>query len=233
MGQLLAQKQAAAAAATAAGATASAYAATAQVKAGEAMDQAGVMAASAKQQIIKGVHRAKNITPEEKAKLLSRASTVLTIASIVCPAGRVAKIGGKVVMACVSTPFSCTTSCTHSAQPLFLSRRGTMAKQAGLLDGKDKEEQQLETVAMTMQLKATADAGETMCERQLITSLGRKRGSLGQYDASCAQGLPGRRLRRRLQRHRAGRRPEGRHVPVRRRPQAVRDCLVPVEIFAS
>ena len=89
MGQLLAQKQAAAAAATAAGATASAYAATAQVKAGEAMDQAGVMAASAKQQIIKGVHRAKNITPEEKAKLLSRASTVLTIASIVCPAGRV------------------------------------------------------------------------------------------------------------------------------------------------
>ena len=109
MGQLLAQKQAAAAAATAAGATASAYAATAQVKAGEAMEQAGVMAASAKQQIIKGVHRAKNITPEEKAKLLSRASTVLTIASIVCPAGRVAKIGGKVVMACVSTPFSCTT----------------------------------------------------------------------------------------------------------------------------
>ena len=108
MGQLLAQKQAAAAAATAAGATASAYAATAQVKAGEAMDQAGVMAASAKQQIIKGVHRAKNITPEEKAKLLSRASTVLTIASIVCPAGRVAKIGGKVVMACVSTPFACT-----------------------------------------------------------------------------------------------------------------------------
>ena len=105
MGQLLAQKQAAAAAATAAGATASAYAATAQVKAGEAMDQAGVMAASAKQQIIKGVHRAKNITPEEKAKLLSRASTVLTIASIVCPAGRVAKIGGKVMMACVSTPF--------------------------------------------------------------------------------------------------------------------------------
>ena len=95
MGQLLAQKQAAAAAATAAGATASAYAATAQVKAGEAMDQAGEMAASAKQQIIKGVHRAKNITPEEKAKLLSRASTVLTIASIVCPAGRVAKIGGK------------------------------------------------------------------------------------------------------------------------------------------
>ena len=175
MGQLLAQKQAAAAAATAAGATASAYAATAQVKAGEAMDQAGVMAASAKQQIIKGVHRAKNITPEEKAKLLSRASTVLTIASIVCPAGRVAKIGGKVVMACVSTPFSCTT-CTHSAQPLFLSRRGTMAKQAGLLDGKDKEEQQLETVAMTMQLKATADAGETMCERQLITPSDRKRG---------------------------------------------------------
>ena len=116
MGQLLAQKQAAAAAATAAGATASAYAATAQVKAGEAMDQAGVMAASAKQQIIKGVHRAKNITPEEKAKLLSRASTVLTIASIVCPAGRVAKIGGKVMMACVSTPFSCT----HSVQPLFL-----------------------------------------------------------------------------------------------------------------
>ena len=175
MGQLLAQKQAAAAAATAAGATASAYAATAQVKAGEAMDQAGVMAASAKQQIIKGVHRAKNITPEEKAKLLSRASTVLTIASIVCPAGRVAKIGGKVVMACVSTPFSCTI-CTHSAQPLFLVHRGTMAKQAGLLDGKDKEEQQLETVAMTMQLKATADAGETMCERQFITPSGRKRG---------------------------------------------------------
>ena len=184
MGQLLAQKQAAAAAATAAGATASAYAATAQVKAGEAMDQAGVMAASAKQQIIKGVHRAKNITPEEKAKLLSRASTVLTIASIVCPAGRVAKIGGKVVMACVSTPFSCTT-CTHSARPLFLSRRGTMAKQAGLLDGKDKEEQQLETVAMTMQLKATADAGETMCDRQLITSLGRKR---GQQDAILCAG---------------------------------------------
>ena len=179
MGQLLAQKQAAAAAATAAGATASAYAATAQVKAGEAMDQAGVMAASAKQQIIKGVHRAKNITPEEKSKLLSRASTVLTIASIVCPAGRVAKIGGKVMMACVSTPFSCT----HSAQPLFLSCRGTMAKQAGLLDGKDKEEQQLETVAMTMQLKATADAGETMCDRQPITLSGRKERP---NDAFCA-----------------------------------------------
>ena len=63
-----------------------------------------------------------------------------------------------------------------------------MAKQAGLLDGKDKEEQQLETVAMTMQLKATADAGETMCDRQSITLSGRKERLI---DAFCAQGLPG------------------------------------------
>ena len=58
-----------------------------------------------------------------------------------------------------------------------------MAKQAGLLDGKDKEEQQLETVAMTMQLKATADAGETMCDRQSITLSGRKERP---NDAFCA-----------------------------------------------
>ena len=162
MGQLLAQKQAAAAAAGAAGASAS----------------AGLLVAQEKAK--KSIHRAQNMTPEEKAKLMSYGSMALSVAMVVCPAGRVAGMASKGMMA------------------------ASVAKGAGMKmpgGGAAGDEESQPTVAMTMQLQATASAGEMMFfkvdgydgEYKVIVPDGVKKGEMFQFDGdlkSVSEGVP-------------------------------------------
>lgn len=160
MGQLLAQKQAAAAAAGVAGASAS----------------AGLLVAQEKAK--KGIKRAQNMTPEEKAQLMSYGSMALSVAMVVCPAGRAAGMASKGIMA------------------------ASVAKGAGMkmpeMGGGAAAEP---TVAMTMQLQATAKAGETMFfkvdgypgEYKVEVPAGVKKGEMFQFDGdlqSVSEGVP-------------------------------------------
>jgi hypothetical protein len=163
MGQLLAQKQAAAAAAGAAGAS------------------AGAAALAAQESIKKGLHRAQNLSAEEKAKLMSYGSMALSVAMVVCPAGRAAGLVSKGMLA------------------------ANVAKGAGVkmpgVGGGAEEEDSGPTVNMTMQLTATADAGETMIfkvdgydgEYKVVVPDGVKKGETFQFDGDLkkvSEGVP-------------------------------------------
>ena len=138
MGQLLAQKQAAAAAATAAGASVGAAALAAQ-------EQAGPALAAAQEKVKQGIHRAQNLTPEEKAKLMSYGSMAFSVAMVVAPAGKVAVIASRGMMA---------ASVAKGAGVKIPNPMGGGAE--------EQEEDSSPTVAMTMELTATANAGEMM-----------------------------------------------------------------------
>jgi hypothetical protein len=56
-------------------------------------------AASAGQKIKNGYARAKSVTPEDKQRLLGKASTAMTVASVICPAARGTKYLGRGLMA--------------------------------------------------------------------------------------------------------------------------------------
>jgi hypothetical protein len=101
-------------------------------KAAAAKVSASEAATSAGESLKKAGNRAKNITPEEKAKLMAGASSVLTVASVICPAARGVGLASKGMMAATLV------------QSATESKSGTAIE------------------PMTCQLVATANAGETM-----------------------------------------------------------------------
>lgn len=112
----------------------------AATEAGKAKMAAIAGAGKAKATANAGYLRVKNITPEEKAKMKRGAGMMLTIASVVCPQGRVVRYATK-----------------GASAYAVASKAGVVGSK-----GSDGDAEDLEMETVTMELKASVPGGETM-----------------------------------------------------------------------